>query len=610
MNSIIRVVAAAAKTIPANPSACAEQIQSVLKELEASPADIVVLPKLALCSPSCGAFFHNTALLDGCKDALEELCIATKDYPTYIIVGLAMADSPLPVSAIAVLYQGQILGYIPTQDNPKELSHGIYSDRILPADTLFACGDIRFAILSCDPKLIPVRAAGLTHTGFDLLIAPCYSPVTAGYIDDVLGGICSYTQSVGCAVAVVNGGCGDTSSPYLYKAFAAIYECGKQLSCQIEQEGSIYISSDIDGDIIRSQKLFNNYKAPYHTLSPVCSKRGLQRTVDTSPYLPSDPFMRHRYLSELFDLQVRSLAARLQNTGIKKMVIGVSGGLDSTLALLVMAATADRMGLPRDSIIGITMPGFGTSDRTYYNALGLLEGLEVDSREIPIREAILQHFTDIGHDSNIKDVTYENAQARERTQILLDIANKVGGLVVGTGDLSEAALGWCTFAGDQISNYNVNICITKTVVRQLVRHIANNSIVPGVSAYLHDILATPVSPELLPADEEREITQKTEDILGPYELHDFFLYYLIKHGFRPSKLYYYACIAFSASFTPAFIKEKLLLFLRRLAAGQFKRSAAPDAAILCDVNLSGASFYIPSDLNINSMLEDVISIDF
>ncbi|MEG1778984.1 MAG: NAD(+) synthase, partial [Oscillospiraceae bacterium] len=260
------------------------------------------------------------------------------------------------------------------------------------------------------------------------------------------------------------------------------------------------------------------------------------------------------------------------------------------------------------NLIGITMPGFGTSDRTYYNALALIEQLGATYMDIPIKNAVMVHFDDIGHNVGTHDVTYENAQARERTQILFDIANKYRGLVVGTGDLSEGALGWCTFSGDHMASYNVNICITKTNIRKMVAYLSEKHYTESIALVLQDILDTPVSPELLPLDENGEIAQCTEEILGPYELHDFFLYYFVKYNMRPDKIFYYACVAFGGEFKRTFILEKLQIFIKRLFAGQFKRSCSPDCAIISDVNLSLQNFYIPSDCSPQLLLEQLQNI--
>ncbi len=366
---------------------------------------------------------------------------------------------------------------------------------------------------------------------------------------------------------------------------------------------------DLDCDIIRCHKALSGGKEPFFHAIPQGRKRGILRPVRKNPYLPADETEANQLLEELFDLQIRSLTARLQNTGIKKLVLGVSGGLDSTLCLLVAAKALDALELPRTNLIGVTMPGFGTTDRTYFNALALLEALGADSRDISIKQAVLQHFEDIGHSAAEHDVTYENAQARERAQILLDLANKEKALVLGTGDLSEAALGWSTFAGDHIANYNVNICLTKTMVRRVVDYVCGMQLLSSATETLYDILDTPVSPELLPPDSSGQISQKTEQILGSYELHDFFLFYLVHCHFRPSKVYYYACIAFAGQIEPEEIKDKLKLFVRRFFLSQFKRSCSPDSAIIFPVHLNNQEFYVPSDLSPRIFLEEIDQIE-
>jgi NAD+ synthase (glutamine-hydrolysing) len=412
----------------------------------------------------------------------------------------------------------------------------------------------------------------------------------------------SLSAATGCAIVLVNGGVGDTSSPYAYRGFVALCESGEELAFARGDNRSFSVTADLDGDVIRAHKRSAAYVEPAHAIRPLEGRPGLLRRIRQNPFLPAEN--PGAYLSDLFHLQARSLAARMENTGITKLVLAVSGGLDSTMALLVCVEAMALLDLPRKNIIGVTLPGFGTSDTTYYNALNLLEKLEVTRRDISIKAAVQQHFEDIGHGGE-KDITYENAQARERTQVILDIANMTGGLMVGTGDLSEEALGFCTFGGDQLAGYNVNCCITKTVLRELTAHIANNNLVEGVADILRDILDTPVSPELLPPDEAGDIQQKTEEILGPYILHDFFLYHFIRYRFGPAKLYFYACMAFAGEMEPPFIREKLRLFLKRFCAGQFKRACAPDAAAITQVNLLGVNYRIPSDLDPSFLLAEL-----
>lgn len=605
MNSLIRIATAVNKVNCANPQDCLEEIKQMLGELPA--CDILAFPKLALCSPSCGSLFAGSGFLEQCGEALDGLCAASKERDCYIVVGLALEDWGKVVSVMAVLYEGELVALVPTVDNPSPFANSGFSEYLMPTDTVFSCGGLRFCILGCNLSTLTLRAAHAAQTGCDLILVPAYSPMRAGMMEEVCAAAKVTSASVGCAIAVVNGGVGDTSSPYIFSGFVAVYECGVELTKRQAGYESFSATVDLDVDIIHSQKKISSYTPPRHAIQPSGDKPGLLREIDRTPFLPKENTAA--YLDELFALQVRSLVARMENIGVNRLVVGVSGGLDSTATLLVSAAAMDVLDLPRTNILGITMPGFGTSDRTYFNALSLLGNLGVTQRDISIRQAVQQHFEDIGH-SGKKDITYENAQARERTQILLDVANATSAIVVGTGDLSEEALGFCTFAGDHIANYNVNSCITKTVLRSLVLHIADNAHIENVSDILRDILDTPVSPELLPPADTGEIKQATEEILGPYELHDFFLYYFVKYRFRPSKLYFYACMAFADKLKPAYIKQKLAVFFKRFCAGQFKRACAPDSASITEVNLSNVNYYIPSDLDPSFLLRELEAVDF
>ena len=320
----------------------------------------------------------------------------------------------------------------------------------------------------------------------------------------------------------------------------------------------------------------------------------LERAVNPHPFVPADND-RDKHCNEIFSIQVMGLAKRLVHTHCHRVVVGVSGGLDSTLALLVCVKTFDKLGLDRSGIVGVTMPGFGTTDRTYTNAVSLMKSLGITLREVNIAASVTQHFADIGHDAAIHDVTYENSQARERTQILMDISNQVRGLVIGTGDLSELALGWCTYNGDHMSMYAVNAGVPKTLITYLVRFVAS-TVDADSAATLVDIIDTPISPELIPADENGQIKQKTEDLVGPYELHDFFLYYYLRHGFRPSKIYLLAQHAFVGKYSDEVIKHWLTVFCRRFFAQQFKRSCLPDGPKVGSVSLSPrGDWRMPSD---------------
>jgi NAD+ synthase (glutamine-hydrolysing) len=554
----------------ADPGACLDEILRVLKD--AGEADITVFPKLALCSPSCGNVYSNKMLTEACQFALDKLCQLTVKRGGYIIVGNA------------VLHRGEI---VDSADRGGLMS-------LAPA--VFSCGDLRFCVLDCEPSaLYAVRPVGC-----DLIIVPAYAPMRAGLLDEIADGARALSASAGCAVAIVNGGVGDTSSPWLYEGFTMVYECGELLAMRLAGFESMFQSVDLDADVIASQRKIPA-DAPVYSIEAAGVRGELMRPIRKNPFLPSGN--AEKYLAGLFDMQVRSLAARMDNTGAGKLIIGVSGGIDSTVALFAACAAADALRIPRGNIIAVSMPGPGTSGRTHKNAARLIRELGVSLREIPIHESVALHLKDIGHNGT-PDTAFENAQARERTQILFDISNMEGGIVVGTGDLSEAALGFSTFGGDHLAGYNVNICITKTVLRELLAFLQNHS-GAEVGEIIADILATPVSPELLPPDESGNSVQKTEEILGPYELHDFFLYYFVKYSMRPSKIYMYAAAAFAGLYEPKFIRDKLCLFLKRFCAGQFKRSCSPDCASITQVNLCGVNFYIPSDMSAEPFLKEL-----
>ncbi|MBQ1291176.1 MAG: NAD(+) synthase, partial [Lachnospiraceae bacterium] len=332
----------------------------------------------------------------------------------------------------------------------------------------------------------------------------------------------------------------------------------------------------------------------------------LTRRYDPHPFVPSDKTRRDQRCEEILNIQARGLAKRLAHIGCRYAVIGVSGGLDSTLAMLVTARAFDLIGIPRENLIAVTMPCFGTTDRTKNNALTLSKALGADLREVPIAAAVMQHFADIGQDPDVHDVTYENSQARERTQILMDIANKINGIVVGTGDLSELALGWATYNGDHMSMYGVNAGIPKTLVSHLVRFFAETAEDEQLSACLFDVLDTPVSPELLPPTGDGQISQKTEDLVGPYELHDFFLYYILRCGFTPSKVYRIALLSFAESYDPATIHKWLMTFCRRFFTQQFKRSCLPDGPKVGSVAVSPrGDLRMPSDASYAAWIRDL-----
>jgi NAD+ synthase (glutamine-hydrolysing) len=426
-------------------------------------------------------------------------------------------------------------------------------------------------------------------------------------------------QSARCHAAYIytSAGFGESSTDLVYSGNAYIYENGRLLSeSQRFQFGEQLIINEIDIELLEAERKKNTIfiSRPvidnYRFISIIARAKPeaiftLTRPVDPEPFIPDIENYEETY-EEIFSIQVSGLAKRLIHTGAKSLVLGISGGLDSTLALLVCIKTIDKLGLPRKMIHGITMPGFGTTNRTYSNAIRLMNALEITSREISIVAACEQHFKDIGHDPSIHDITYENAQSRERTQILMDVANQTNGLVVGTGVLSESALGWTTYNGDHMSMYAVNVGVPKTVIRYLVRWIAENQSDETVHSILSDVLDTPVSPELIPTDSKGQMAQFTEDIIGPYELHDFFLFYTLRYGFRPSKIFFLTKNAFHDKYNDTVILKWMNVFFRRLFSQQFKRSCIPDGPKVGSVNLSPrGDWRMPSDASAEAWLNEI-----
>lgn len=623
MNSLVRLCCCINRVNSANPQYCCESLLDLIEQTQEDCADICLFPRLALCPPSSDALLNNVSVSNLCEESLDKLRVVSAQNHSTFIVGLVKRFFGRAMDVIAVVQNGSIKAYLPAEGYGRlaTVEGGCLSGNplcgenspLLPWDTVFSCGDFRFCICPCPVSDLPLYLPALAKTGCDAVLVPCYEPSFAGKAKRDLELCKTLSQTFGIAIALSAGGQGDTSCPCAFEGHAAICECGevladavgRKLENNVSNLESFSVCRDLDCDILSSCRRFSGVKMPQIVLTETSGKKGLLRPVSKDPFLPNDPDLAEEYLQELFDFQVQSLVSRAANTGLYRFVIGVSGGLDSTLALLVCHEALKQLELPSKNLLAITMPGFGTSDRTYYNALSLISALGAENRDISIKASVLQHFEDIGHDPSVRDLTYENAQARERTQILFDVANSCRGLVIGTGDLSEDALGWCTFNGDQMAGYNVNVCLTKTMIRKLTTYLSHK-FPDEIGSVLRDIVDTPVSPELLPPDGSGKIQQKTEDILGSYSLHDFFLYYLLRYNFPPKKLYYYACLAFSEDFSADYILDKLRIFVKRFFAGQFKRSCSPDSADISEVCLS--RYPMPSDCSPQAMLSDLSDI--
>lgn len=601
MLNLIRIAAVTGRVDPGSPAGCRKYLTEEIKKAGAHSPDVILLPSDILLPPSAQSLRRQGFMLDLCRQELSRLAEDLRELPSLLFVGLPVSLHGVTVSAMAALRQGELLGFV----LPPSVPEGPLPEGFLPASAVFEAGGARLRVLpGCDAG--KALQYGSLARDCDCLLLPCYEPARVGSADRAEQALSVLSRELGYAAVLCCGAGSDSSHPVCYRGFAVIAEAGETVSVQAEFGQSASLCYDIDLDIVRrSRDTLPAGPAPAAYRFPAVPHDYALRSFSSTPYLPMEPEAERRTLREWFELQSHSLAARLSNTGIDRAVVGISGGLDSTLALLVCHRAAQLMRLSPDHILAVTMPGFGTSDRTHQNALDLPRKLGMSTMDISIVPAVGQHLADIGHPLDRHDVTYENAQARERTQILLDLGNQIGGIAVGTGDLTEEALGWCTFGGDALAGYNVNVTVPKTAIRRIVAMLAEESTDAELAAILRDILDTPISPELLPPDESGSITQKTEEILGDYEVHDFYLYYFVKYGFSPKKLLFYAENAFDDRYTEEQLRTWLATFLRRFVGGQFKRSVAPEAAAITDFGLSSMDFSVPSDMSARTLLREL-----
>jgi NAD+ synthase (glutamine-hydrolysing) len=617
---MIRVAAVSPELKVADVAFNLAAIEAATMQAADQGVQLIVFPELALTGYSCGDLFYQQSLLEQVRCGLRTLTTLSEQTGMILIVGAPVRQSGRLFNAAVVMSHGRICGVVPktylpnTQEFYEERwfssSQDLVDDQLtwldeappFGTDLLFDVDDMPdclFGIEICEDAWVASPPSGaMAAAGATLLINLSASP-------EILGK-CSYrralveAQSARCLAAYIyaSAGPGESSTDLVFSGHSLIAEYGQVLAeTQRFQFATQTAMADIDIQRLVHERLRNNSYAATQAeqeflLVPVeVTKRQadtLLRPITRTPFVPADLAERQARCEEIFAIQTTGLMKRLRHTGSQKAVLGISGGLDSTLALLVTVKAFDRLNWSRDDILAVTMPGFGTSDRTRGNAEALAGELGVTLRTISIDAAVRQHFADIGQDPGKHDITYENSQARERTQILMDLANQAGGLVIGTGDLSELALGWATYNGDHMSMYGVNASIPKTLVRYLIDWCADAEFSGKTSAVLHDVCATPVSPELLPPDESGNISQKTEDHVGPYELHDFFLFQMVRNQFAPRKIYALASRAFANDYAPADILKWLQLFYRRFFAQQFKRSCLPDGPKVGSVSAARA----------------------
>lgn len=633
-HGFVRVAAGIPSVKIADPSANTAGIVALMQQAVEEQVQMVCFPELCITSYTCGDLFGQGLLLDEAESALAELLKESEGLPVIALVGMPVRHGNRLYNAAIIVSEGQILGVVPKTHLPSynefyEARWFAPGSEVGREERIRLCGQtaafgtdllfqseegVTFSVEVCEDLWTAIPPSSRQAlAGSQILFNLSASNELIGKHDYVRSLIAQ--QSARCIAAYVyaSAGFGESSTDLLFAGNGLVGENGTILN--VSQRFSMepqLVMTDVDVERLmadrRKNTCFSSEAEGYRRIGfrlPETGERSLRREVNALPFVPSEEHIGGR-CEEIFNIQVNALVTRLKHTGIEKMVVGVSGGLDSTLALLVCAKAADRLGISRRSVLGITMPGFGTTDRTYSNAVGLIKGLGAEFREISIKDSVTQHFKDIGHDPSVHDVTYENSQARERTQILMDVANETGSLVIGTGDLSELALGWATYNGDQMSMYGVNASIPKTLVRHLVKWVAETEMEDGVRRTLLDIVDTPVSPELLPADEHGNIVQKTEDLVGPYELHDFYLYYTLRFGFGPKKVYYLARNAFGEAYEETVIKKWLRTFYRRFFSQQFKRSAMPDGPKVGSVNLSPrGDWRMPSDASSALWIKEV-----
>jgi len=616
----------------------AEKIIEMMRDSEDKNIKIVAFPEMSITSYTCGDLFHQDVMLDEAEKQLLRILEATKNTDIIALLGMPLRVDSQLFNCAVVIQKGRILGAVPKIyiPNYSEFYEGRWfsSGLKLKSSSVKICGydvpigtdllfeaenfpGLCFGIEICEDLWVPVPPSSMqAMAGAVLLFNLSASNEVIGkheYRRELVR-----QQSARCTAGYIysSSGIGESTTDLVFGGYGIIAEYGTVLAEteRFNEKGTI-IYSDIDIFKLLNDRRKNTsfmecpYKSEVRKIIFNINENfdyNIKRYVDPHPFVPANRESRDLRCREIFAIQTAGLRKRILHTNLKKAVIAISGGLDSTLALLVTVNTFDKLNIPRDNILAITMPGFGTTGETYNNAMQLMKSLKVNYSEIDIKPVCLKHFEDIGHDAGVHDVTYENVQARERCQILMDIANKVGGLVIGTGDLSELALGWCTYNGDHMSMYSVNCSIPKTLVKFLVEWVAENVADNDTREVLYRILETPISPELLPPDPDGRIQQKTEDIVGPYELHDFFLYHMVRYGASPSKILFLAQHAFKGAYDKTTIEKWLKVFCRRFFSQQFKRSCLPDGPKVGTISLSPrGDWRMPSDAEAAVWLGDI-----
>lgn len=631
-DGFITVATATPQVAVADCEANTQAILACINEMAAAHAKVMVLPELCITGYTCSDLFWQTKLLDEAEAALSVIAEGSRQVDALIAVGMPLRVAGKLLNVAAILCRGKVLGFVPKVNLPAynefyETRHFMsgsadmgtvqFGGEEIPVGTnlLFSCEnvvDLCVAAEICEDLWVP-NPPSVQHAlaGASVICNLSASDEMVGkgsYRRDLVAG---QSARLVCAYLYATAGEGESTTDLVFGGQNLIAENGTVLAESATFENEINVATIDVQRLASERRRMSTFPAAeskeYREISFALAEEEtkLARFFDADPFVPSNADQLSDRCEEILNIQALGLKKRLAHTHAKSAVVGISGGLDSTLALLVTARAFDMLRLPRKGIVAVTMPGFGTTDRTYNNAVAMIKSLGATFKEVPIAKAVMQHFADIDHDASIHDVTYENSQARERTQILMDIANQANGFVIGTGDLSELALGWATYNGDHMSMYAVNASVPKTLVRHLVRHYADTSADEVLAGVLYDVLDTPVSPELLPP-EDGAISQKTEDLVGPYELHDFFLYQMLRMCFPPAKIYRVAKEAFAGRYSNETILKWLRTFYWRFFSQQFKRSCLPDGPKVGSVAVSPrGDLRMPSDACVSAWIKEV-----
>ena len=636
-DGFIRVAASTPEVKVADVEYNREQICCRIIEGKERGAKIMVFPELVLTGYTCGELFNQKPLLTKAREELKKLVDFTAGSDMLVFAGVPWEYNNKLYNTAAAIQDGELLALIPKMCLPNysefyELRYfnpGFEKPVAVPwedgyvlmgSKILFNCANVENLVVGAeiceDVWVLNPPSIGHASAGATVIVNCSASDETTGKSDYRRSLISGQSARLLCGYIYANAGEGESTQDLVFGGQNIIAENGTMLaeSRRFENE-TAYADMDLERLECERRRMTTYQTAGrenyvFIDFSLYEDENRPERFIDPSPFVPQDEESRNRRCEEILSIQAMGLKKRLKHTGCRSAVIGISGGLDSTLALLVTVRAFDLLGLARDKIICVTMPCFGTTDRTYHNACYLTKKLGASLLEVDIKDAVANHFRDIGHDSSVHDVTYENSQARERTQVLMDIANKYNGMVIGTGDMSELALGWATYNGDHMSMYGVNSSVPKTLVRHLVRYFADTCGEKELSEVLLDVLDTPVSPELLPPEKDGKIAQKTEDLVGPYELHDFYLYYILRYGYHPGKIYRLAVMAFEGVYDNAVILKWLKVFYRRFFSQQFKRSCLPDGPKVGSAAVSPrGDLRMPSDACSRLWLEELEQIE-